>query len=224
MRELDIRTALRDSLRAEHASDPDTAVIDELGLCQGKARVDMAVVNGSLHGYEIKSERDKLARLPGQRDVYNRCFDTMTLVASGNHLTEARTIIPKWWGIVRPVERSGVVEFRPVRRARPNPTLAAEAVVQLLWREEALEVLTSLDLAKGLRTKPRKVLWAALVQALSLDDLKAQARAAIKSRGDWRPDSRRVRGSGLSPISATPPDHLSNLSWLIAIGFQHPQH
>jgi|SRR5579883_1403845 len=224
MRELDIRTALRDSLRAEHAGDPDTAVIDELGLCQGKARVDMAVVNGSLHGYEIKSEKDKLNRLPGQRDVYNRCFDTMTLVAAGSHLREARSIIPKWWGIVRPIGIDGRVEFRSVRRARSNPTLVAEAVVQLLWREEALAVLTSLGLAKGLRGKSRKALWATLVGALSLTDLKSQVRTAIKTRGDWRSESRRVRGSGSSPISATPPDHLSNLSWLIAIGFQHPQH
>lgn len=222
MRELDIRAALRDSLRAEHAGDPDTAVIDELGLCQGRARVDMAVVNGSLHGYEIKSERDKLIRLPGQRDVYNRCFDTITLVASGNHLTEARDIIPKWWGIVRPVEGAGGVEFRQVRRARPNPTLAAEAIVQLLWREEALTLLASLNQAKGLRGKSRNVLWAALVNALSLDDLKGRVRAAIKARGDWRSAKRQVRGSDSSPTAATGSDSQANLQWLLSVLSPHP--
>lgn len=224
MREFDIRSALRASLRAEHIKEPDTAVIDELGLCQGMARVDMAVVNGSINGYEIKSERDRLVRLPGQRDVYNRCFDTMTLVACWRHLAGARTIIPRWWGIVRPVERNGKIEFKPIRRARPNPSLAAESIVQLLWRAEAMEALTTLGLAKGLRGKPRSTLWGILVNVLPLDELKARTRAAIKARGDWRSAPQRVRDNGSSPTAATNPDSQANLRWLLANLSQHHQH
>ena len=34
--------------------------VEELGVCRGRVRVDVAVVNGTLHGYEIKSDRDSL--------------------------------------------------------------------------------------------------------------------------------------------------------------------
>src|SRR4051812_45593489 len=80
MRDYDIRQELRQRLRKEHEGDPETLVIEELGLCQGQVRADIAVINGFMHGYEIKSERDTLERLPRQREVYEQCFDAVTLV------------------------------------------------------------------------------------------------------------------------------------------------
>ena len=47
-------------------------ILDELGICRGRVRIDLTVVNGLLHGYEIKSERDTLARLETQADLYGR--------------------------------------------------------------------------------------------------------------------------------------------------------
>jgi len=58
MREIDIRRALLADVRQRHRDEPDTLIREELGVCQGIARVDLAVVNGSVHGYEIKSEQD----------------------------------------------------------------------------------------------------------------------------------------------------------------------
>ena len=59
MRDVDIRRALRTRVR-DSDDMKEALVVDELGLCQGRARIDLAVVNSSLHGYEIKSERDTL--------------------------------------------------------------------------------------------------------------------------------------------------------------------
>ncbi len=58
----DIRAVLRSRLFLKHPDEADTVVIEELGLCRGQVRVDVAVVNGLLHGYEIKSDRDSLRR------------------------------------------------------------------------------------------------------------------------------------------------------------------
>ena len=66
MRDSDIREVLLDSWQKKYFSDESTRVFEELGLCQGDARVDVAVVNGSIHGFEIKSERDSLDRLSNQ--------------------------------------------------------------------------------------------------------------------------------------------------------------
>src|SRR5262249_26817602 len=75
-----IRPGLRSWLRLKHADESDTVLIEELGLCRGRVRVDVAVVNGLLHGYEIKSDRDSLRRLAGQVEVYGKVLDRATLV------------------------------------------------------------------------------------------------------------------------------------------------
>ena len=46
-----IRPVLSDRLRRQHAKEADTVLIEELGLSRGLVRVDLAVVNGSLHGF-----------------------------------------------------------------------------------------------------------------------------------------------------------------------------
>ena len=63
MRDEDIRSVLRARLALEYGTDPSALVLDEFGLACSSARVDLAVVNGCLHGYEIKSDVDSLARL-----------------------------------------------------------------------------------------------------------------------------------------------------------------
>ena len=59
-----IRTALRRHLLQQHIDNHDTLILDELGVRHGTARIDIVVINGVMHGYEIKSDRDTLNRLP----------------------------------------------------------------------------------------------------------------------------------------------------------------
>jgi hypothetical protein len=192
VRDLDIRQALRRRLLAEHGDDPDTIVVEELGVFQGACRIDLAIVNGALTGLEIKSERDTLDRLPTQSQAYGRVFDAVTLVASERHLRHVKTIVPRWWGIdvASPSEDSVVIET--VRRARSNPKVDPYAVAQLLWRDEALELLTEFGLDGGLRSKPRPALWLALANGVPLADLRLRVRCALRSRPIWR-DGRAAR-------------------------------
>jgi hypothetical protein len=164
MRDIDIRLALRKAMEAEHSGDADTRVIEELALCEGLARIDMAVVNGRIHGYEIKSERDSLTRLPGQIAVYSRALDLVTIVVSSVHADRVLTMVPKWWGVTVATGSGGVVRLEERRRPTPNPAIDTYAQAQLLWREEALEALEERELADGVRSKPRRTLWLKLSQ------------------------------------------------------------
>src|SRR5437868_15105658 len=94
-----------------HSTEPDTLVVEELGLCQGIARVDLAVVNGNVHGYEIKSECDTLARLPGQISVYSRTLEFVTVITASAHIGNVRHRVPRWWGIWEARQRNGRVEL-----------------------------------------------------------------------------------------------------------------
>lgn len=187
MRDLDVRRALYQTVLAPHRADPDTLVVDELGLNWGSIRVDVAVVNGSIHGYEIKSDSDNLDRLPMQAEMYGRVLDRVTLVA-GRHLAAAKQQVPAWWELCEAVEVApGDVKIRSIRRGRSNPNLDLAAVAMLLWRDEALAILEEKGCAAGLRSKPRRALYAALLENLTATQLRSQVRQALKRRGPaWR--------------------------------------
>lgn len=185
MRDRDIRSALRARLGELHP-EPDTLIIDELGLCRGTARVDMAVVNGKINGFEIKSERDTLDRLPGQQEVYSQTLNEVTIVASGHHIDKIIGTVPEWWGVQEASLEEGEVVFKVLRDAAPNPDINPLALAQLLWREEALAALKQLGLNKGMLSKPRRVLWAKLAECLTLAELSSLVREQLKSRPNWR--------------------------------------
>jgi hypothetical protein len=210
MRDHDVRVALRSHFDIEHAGDSSTRVIEELGLCD-EARVDFAVINGSLTGFELKSERDTLARLPKQAATYSRVFDYVYLVAAESHVRRALEIIPSWWGVVSAVSdtTTGGLNLRFDRAAAENPTVDALSIVQLLWRDEALAILTRVGADRGIRSKPRQDVWDRLVKTLTLAELRSEVRYVLKGRPGWRENPKR-RGNVLtSRLSGTTPRFLA---------------
>ena len=187
MNESDIRQAILSELRQEYRSDQETLIIEELGLCQGDARIDIAVVNGSIHGYEIKSDQDTLKRLKNQIEIYNRSLFFVTLVVGERHLIAALKLIPKWWGVIIAKEISDQKPLLRIRRKeKSNPCLDPFAVAQLLWRDEALTALKQQGLHKGFANKPRAVLWRRLVEHLPAEELPSLVRSFFKERENWR--------------------------------------
>lgn len=186
MRDRDIRAALHARLLAEHAEDLDsTRFVDELGLC-GEVRVDIAVVNAALSGFELKSAADTLRRFPKQVDVYSRVLDYCTLVTAPSHLDHALEILPKWWGCVIVREGSESVSLDEVRPAKFNKKIDGYSLAQLLWRDEVLAALDSLDAARGCKSKPRAFLWLKLVEQTDIHELRDIVRNCLKRRERWR--------------------------------------
>ncbi|MCF8078617.1 MAG: sce7726 family protein [Desulfobacterales bacterium] len=186
MRDIDIRAALHREIIPPFVAETFSVVIDELGICQGDARIDIAVINGSLHGFEIKSERDSLERLPGQVDQYSRVFDTVTLAISASHIEKAKDMVPAWWGLIRVEGSKKKVNLSYEKHCQRNSDIDAYALAQLLWREEALQILTENGIDGGLRSKPRKQMWSKLSEALPLSELSRAVRKTLKFRKGWR--------------------------------------
>jgi hypothetical protein len=165
--------------------------LEEFALHGGTNRADLAVLNGISHGYEIKSDRDTLLRLPQQVQAYNSVFERATLVGAYRHLAAARAIIPNWWGIVRvECRRLSGISLERIRQSRPNPAPNSEAIAALLWRPEALHLLSSLGLDSGVRSKPMPILIERLAQQIDSERLAVYVRQAIRARGDWRSAAR----------------------------------
>ncbi|XSG81233.1 MAG: sce7726 family protein [Methyloligella sp. ZOD6] len=189
MRDLDVRLALRRKVLADHVRDQDTLVIDELGLAHGAARVDLAVVNGWLHGFEIKSDADTFRRLPSQVEAYGTVLDKVTLVVGGRHAHSAGSHIPEWWGIkVATAGPRGAIHFQEQRAPRLNLTVDALKVAGLLWRDEAVSILLKHHVP-GVRSKNRQQLGCLLAEHLPLATLRQEVREALKARVGWRSDT-----------------------------------
>ncbi len=180
-----IREAVRGRLTATHGGPPDTLVRHELGLCLGATRVDVAAINGTLAGCEIKGARDKLTRLPHQVELYGRVLDEAVLVVEPKYADRAAGYLPDWWGVWQ-VDSDGddvrLVEARPAGR---NPGSDPLAVAQLLWREEVFEELQAREAARGLARATRWRLWEALVEALPPNELGSVVRTRLKARRAW---------------------------------------
>ena len=185
--DIDIRQALhRKTLRAYHRR-ADTLVIDELGLAHAKARIDVAVINGCVHGFEIKSAADSLTRLPLQLALYEECLEKLTIVCAAKHIEGVRNLVPRWCGIlVAEQGPRGGIEFVSLREARRNSGVVAHRLAHLLWRPEAVALLARMNVPPEVLRAPRKTLYESLATHFSIEEITAYIKDSMAARPDWR--------------------------------------
>jgi len=187
MNDVDIRQNFHKKiLRRQHAQK-DTLVIDELGLNHGKCRADIAVINGYLVGYEIKSNNDSLRRLEEQVKSYNAVFDRISIVVGDRYINSIQNYIPEWWGVIVSLRGPrGAVNFDIIREARTNKNIDPISIAQLLWRNEAEEILQQKKLSPRILRQPRAILYEYLVNTLNICELRRLVREYFKKRKNWR--------------------------------------
>jgi hypothetical protein len=222
-RDVDIRKVLLEGLEAKYSDRDHDLIVEEFG-CKA-ARADVAVINGVLHAYEIKSDSDSLDRLPSQIDAYQGVFEYVTLVCGRRLLERARTAIPDWWGLQRAEFKDGSISIRELRAPKPNPNQSPLAVAKMLWKTEALVVLRKYG-RRGITSRcTADEVWNAVAAHVPIAELSNEVRQAIKARG----------GSGFAKLSI-PDDgscttestvrvtHSPDLSWLLSLQSQHLPH
>jgi hypothetical protein len=189
-------------LRWQHAQK-DTLVIDELGLNHGKCRADIAVVNGQFVGYEIKSNNDSLRRLEEQVKSYNAVFDKVSIIVGDRYIKSIQNYIPEWWGIIVSIRGSrGAVNFNIVRKAQINKNIDPISIAQLLWRNEAIEILRQKKLPSRILRQPRAILYEHLADKLDICELRKFIREYFKRRKNWRcPELPLRRGGSYQPAA-----------------------
>ena len=178
----DIREALRRWLSTNLEDTSTSLVVEELGICQGAARIDLAVVSSCFEGFEIKSDRDSFRRLRHQIRLYSRILDRATIVVGRRHLDAAKEIVPEWWGILLFDGDCSPSRIKVIRRAKRNRSVDPGALVELLWYSEAIELLEDVSAARGVRGKPRRVVWDRVCQYFNTNEIATKVRAQIRAR------------------------------------------
>ena len=214
-RDQDIRDVLIRELQNIFHDPAKDLILQEFG-CK-TVRIDVAVINGALHGFEIKSDSDSLARLPLQAREYSKIFDFMTLVCGPKLVDGANAIIPGWWGLRLAKLENARVSVVDIRKPPQNPSQCNEALARMLWKKEALRCLRQNGL-KGVTSKhPAEEVWAAAATLLPTRILANEARLAIRARGGSGFAKRSTPNDGLCTIESSSPDSRSqNLQWLLS--------
>lgn len=186
MLDRDIRSYLQATYLRRYKEDGISCVVEEMGLSAHAARIDIGVINGQLVGYEIKSDRDTLNRLPSQLEVYNQIFDRITVVCGPKHLGKLQRILPQHIGLLVTQKLNGTWELVTIRESSQNPHRTAYMIASLLWHKEAKALLEELGLGKGISRLRRWELWERISQNLSVEQVSHYVRTTLKARTTWR--------------------------------------
>jgi hypothetical protein len=122
--------------------------------------------------------------LSAQGDFYGRVLDRVTLVVGELHLEAGLRSVPRWWGVLLAESRGSDARFVVKRRGSCNPRRDPRALVELLWREDALALLERRNAASGVRGKTRLAMWERICEVCDIEEIAAAARARLKSRED----------------------------------------
>lgn len=166
--EREIRAALRAWLISQQHDS--SIVVEEFRIERGASRIDLAVINDALVGYEIKSDRDTFVRFSNQIHAYNRVFDHINLVCGQSHAELALSVIPPWWGLIVAIrEANGNVSLIVKRAPSRNTKQSAFSLASLLWRDEAIAALaTAEDVAPPPQKASAHTLWESMARHLSV--------------------------------------------------------
>ncbi len=189
----EIRSALHNKVLKRFHNQNKTRIIDELGVTHGTQRIDIAVINGQLHGYEIKSSRDDLSRLPAQIKSFSKCFERLTVVTAEVHLKKVMESVPDFVGVILVKRGSrGAIYFESIRKPRKNSDLDIISTAHFLWKSEAIELLCNAGIPH--RNLPRVKLYKLLGSSLPKNQIIQSVKHYLIMRENWRPDQSQELG------------------------------
>lgn len=181
----------------------------------------MVAINGKMHGFEIKSDRDRLDRLRHQISAYTNCFDTATLVTGTVHLKKAMVILPEWWGVILADQKSETLIT--LRRPKLNRNADKLEICRFLWLDEAHQVANCLLPSATTRGMTRNQIHELIAKRVSRKRISQKVRETLKVRGDWRSGTTPFPCGDSSLTSAKSLHSQKNRAWLLSLQSQsHP--
>lgn len=174
--EAHVKAAVIDRLLTGSHVDDDAVLISEMTVANWSRRADVVLANGKLWAFEIKSDADSLARLPGQITAFCTYFEKFTVVAAERFEATILAMIPEGVGVWI-VNAEGTVKQKIAPR---QAQLSKAAYISLMTATELRRLLT----ANGFRAakEAHRVDLERTAAGLPTSDLASAARDAVKRR------------------------------------------
>ena len=182
-------TEIRDAVVAKlRQCRPNARIIHEINLLDGRVRADvMAVDRAEIITVEIKSERDKLDRLPDQLDAMRRCSHIAIAALHRKFIPEEivdlrsprldcvpRDVSTWWYPAAQDMAEAQHPAFQwdePDLARSLNQALPPDAM-SLLWRDEMEELCHALRLSvpprANMKAMAQALRWGATGRDLTL--------------------------------------------------------
>lgn len=157
----------------------NTAVlVQEMRALRSKA--DTVIFNGTSTAYEIKSDRDSLARLPLQVEDYRKVFAKVVVVADAKHLTTLEEILPADVGILELTKKRTLSTIRPAEQSLD--TLEKSAMLDALQLTELQAMLSDLgcDKPEVPNTRQRRI-YSEILSLFPVEELHSSMVKTVKS-------------------------------------------
>lgn len=182
LRDPELRKPLQEWLEKKFLGHSDTEILHELRMPRPSGRVDIAVINGRLSGFEIKSDFDSLSRLPRQVRAFSAVFDEVCVVTTSRHSVDAIKIIPSWWKLTVHSTKNDKRVFRTVQKGSCNPDVRTDALLHMLTRSELSNIFRSRQLDFQIRTSRRLQMIGRLIEQLEPSEIQSEVRRLLKLR------------------------------------------
>ena len=154
-------------------------------FCFGhKTRADALLVTESeMIGFEFKSDKDNLNRLPHQIHDYERFCDRNYLVTGQKFREKAPEAIPEHWGIYCVyLDDTENIQLECLRKAQPNSKrMRLHNQLRLLWRSELIPIIRKYKLG-GVTAKNKLELVRTMEHNLTKEVLKQELLEALIER------------------------------------------
>lgn len=179
--EKELRVALRERLVSMLGQK--AFIVEELGIENGTARIDMAVLDEGLSGYEIKSDFDSVNRLSNQIHSYNRVFEHIYIVTGPLSGGEIEPFLPSWWGIMRATRnKAGIVILEETRAPTHNVGVDPYSLLSFLKREELNKLGIQHELPNKIIKGNKFALTEMLADMLPMDSIRSYVLEFLKDR------------------------------------------
>lgn len=179
LNEASIKAAVIDRLYESGALD-DAVLINEMVYANWTRRADLAVANGHLHAFEVKSDVDSLRRLEGQVSIYLERFDQLTLVVTPKFLDQVLTMIPTAVAVWKAEETESGVLITAVRDGKREKVVDKEVLTDYLHRNELYRFLCEQGVV--VRSNQTRGSLVSLVLGQPTSKLRAYVLRALKAR------------------------------------------
>lgn len=149
LREHDIKTALIMRLHQKGMLN-DAVLINEMVVAKWSRRADLALANGTLQAFEIKSDYDSLKRLSGQLATFNSRFEKVTVVCAPKFTIEVLSQVPRETEVLEVSKFNDSVCFKVIQRGRIRSLKDKKILLSFLLKKEIQSLLKKKNLAESL--------------------------------------------------------------------------
>ncbi|EPZ0267921.1 ABC transporter [Serratia marcescens] len=186
LREQDVKIAFIGWLYKKGLLD-DATIINEMVVANWSRRADLAVANGHLQAFEIKSDFDSLKRLDGQLEIFTSRFEKVTVVCAPKFTYEVKKKVTPEVGVIEYLHDSKGVRFKIVQRGRTSPIANKKIYISFLLKKELQSLLVESNI-KYFSESGRGVLEK-IAENISLSKIRLFVLNAIKKRYKETSDS-----------------------------------